>query len=797
MKNIWRNYKTYIKNVLTSSKIYIKNVFISGKTHIRNVLKSCKLHIKNVSKNCKMRRKSVLKSCRLHTTKILKGYKINIKSVFKIYKRDMKNILTSRATLSMILLLLLLPALYAWINIQAGWDPYLNTKGLSVAVVNLDSGSELRNVKVNIGNDVIKNLKTNQSIGWTFVSESEAQKGIKYGKYYASLTVPKDFSKDLLSVATSSNPTKAKLIYTVNEKRNAISPKITGKGATSLQEEITKTFIETASGTIFSFLTQVGVELEKNKPQVESVIDIMVSLDDKMPKIKKSLDNIYGQSVMFQTYMHKVQGDIPTISNELNNVLDITKTSNRYIEKSRDSLKAVSPIVKEDLSLIKDITDNAESSLTKVQDLTPSNDALMKDVLIKVRDQYRDGMQTIDNVSSLNKSMNNFLNSAVIDTLIDNLSSVRNEMANQQNDINSMISTLDRGNSVLTSDISAAMRGANKTSKSMNNLTDKFDTTIDPKIDDALKNITKLSNNAVVMLQGVQDNMPTVNKLLGETVNKVDSKVNSLKKIKDSFPKTQENMHLNAEKLKSLTSDEKLNDIILMLKKDGKKESDFLSSPINLKQNSIYPIPNYGSAMSAFYTTLAIWVGALIMFSFLSVEVKEFEGGIPINTREKFLGRYFTLLSIGIVQALVTIGGNLFLLKTYAVSPIILTLFGVYVSIVFITLMYATVCIFGNIGKALIVVVMVLQISASGGTFPVELLGTFSQYIHPMLPFTYAIGGMREAIAGIIPEVLMNNVVTLGKYFVVSLLLGLLLQERMTKITSHSARQFDESGLAE
>ncbi|MBW9156962.1 YhgE/Pip domain-containing protein [Clostridium tagluense] len=709
----------------------------------------------------------------------------------------MKNILTSRATLSMILLLLLLPALYAWINIQAGWDPYLNTKGLSVAVVNLDSGSELRNVKVNIGNDVIKNLKTNQSIGWTFVSESEAQKGIKYGKYYASLTVPKDFSKDLLSVATSSNPTKAKLIYTVNEKRNAISPKITGKGATSLQEEITKTFIETASGTIFSFLTQVGVELEKNKPQVESVIDIMVSLDDKMPKIKKSLDNIYGQSVMFQTYMHKVQGDIPTISNELNNVLDITKTSNSYIEKSRDSLKAVSPIVKEDLSLIKDITDNAESSLTKVQDLTPANDALMKDVLIKVRDQYRDGMQTIDNVSSLNKSMNNFLNSAVIDTLIDNLSSVRNEMANQQNDINSMISTLDRGNSVLTSDISAAMRGANKTSKSMNNLTDKFDTTIDPKIDDALKNITKLSNNAVVMLQGVQDNMPTVNKLLGETVNKVDSKVNSLKKIKDSFPKTQENMHLNAEKLKSLTSDEKLNDIILMLKKDGKKESDFLSSPINLKQNSIYPIPNYGSAMSAFYTTLAIWVGALIMFSFLSVEVKEFEGGIPINTREKFLGRYFTLLSIGIVQALVTIGGNLFLLKTYAVSPIILTLFGVYVSIVFITLMYATVCIFGNIGKALIVVVMVLQISASGGTFPVELLGTFSQYIHPMLPFTYAIGGMREAIAGIIPEVLMNNVVTLGKYFVVSLLLGLLLQERMTKITSHSARQFNESGLAE
>ncbi|MGV8982952.1 YhgE/Pip family protein [Clostridium sp.] len=775
MKNILKGYKLYIKSTLRNSKASINSALRSSKIYIESILINLKTHIKSK----------------------FKSHKINTKSVFRVYNRDINNILTSPATLTMIFLLTLLPALYAWFNIQAGWDPYLNTKGLSVAVVNLDKGSELRDVKVNIGNDVIKNLKTNQSIGWTFVSDSEAKEGIKYGKYYASLTIPKEFSKDLLSVATSTDPTKAKLIYTVNEKRNAISPKITGKGATALQEEITRTFIETASGTIFSFLTQVGVELEKNKPQLESVIDMLVNVDEKMPKIKSSLNNIYGQSVLLQTYMHKAQGDIPVISDQLDNILGITKANNGYIEKSKDSLKAVSPIVKEDLSLINDMAGTAESSLTQVQDLVPSNNALTKDVLVKVRDQYRDAIQTIDNVSSLNKSVNNFLNSSVINTLIDNLSNVKNEMANQQNDIDSMISTLDRGNPVLTSDISAAIRGANKTSNLMNNLTNNFDTTVDPKIDAALKNITKLSTNAVGMLQGVKDDIPAVNKLLGETTTNIDSKVNSLKKINDSFPKTAQDMHSTTEELKSLTSDEKLNEIILMLKKDGKKESDFLSSPIELKQNRIYPIPNYGSAMSPFYTTLAIWVGALIMFSFLSVDVKDFKDGIPINTREKFLGRYFTLISIGIMQVLVTIAGNLFLLKTYVVSPVIFTLFAVYVSIVFITLMYATVCIFGNIGKALIVVVMVLQISASGGTFPVELLGSFSQYIHPMLPFTYAIGGMREAVAGIIPEVLINDVITLGKYFVVSLFLGLLLQERMTKITSHSAKQFNESGLAE
>ncbi|MFT5871804.1 MAG: putative membrane protein, partial [Clostridium sp.] len=221
------------------------------------------------------------------------------------------------------------------------------------------------------------------------------------------------------------------------------------------------------------------------------------------------------------------------------------------------------------------------------------------------------------------------------------------------------------------------------------------------------------------------------------------------------------------------------------------------SSPIDLVENTIYPIPNYGSAMSAFYTTLAIWVGALIMFSFLSVDVKDYKNTIPINAKEKFLGRYFTFISIGAMQVLVTMSGNLFLLRTYAVSPVILVLFGLYVSIVFITIMYATVCIMGNIGKALLVVVMVLQISASGGTFPIEMLGTFSQYIYPMLPYNYAIGGMREAIAGILPAALITDVLTLGKFFIVSLLSGLLLQERMSKITEHSAKLFKESGFAD
>ena len=677
--------------------------------------------------------------------KIFKGPRINMKNVLKIYKRDIKSIISSYVTLIIVVGISCLPALYAWFNIQAGWDPYSKTKGLLVAVVNLDTGSKLKDTKVNIGNDLVKKLKTNESIGWTFVNESEATEGVKYGKYYASFVIPKDFSKDFLSITSYTDPIKAKLIYTVNEKENAVAPKITGSGATSLQEQITQTFIETASETLFTYLNQVGVDLAKDKPKLESLIDMVISADDNMPEIGSSIDNVYTEALMFQKLMKNVRSDIPTISGAIDNTLDLTKTGNTYAQKGKNSLQTVSPLVKADLALIKNKADDAESSLTDFQDSKSSNNS----VLIKARDKYTDGIQKIDNVLALNKSINNSLNSSVIGNFINRLTSVKNEMTKQKADVNSMIDTVDHGNTVLTSDITAAVQGANKASGLINNTMNLFDRETSDVIDDAMNNASGLSTGATSMLQNMQGNMPLITSMLDQTNTQFDAGIDGLKEIKDKFPSLQKDIHSNAQKLKKVTDDKKINELIKILKRDGKKESDFLANPIELVQNRVYPIPNYGSAMTPFYTILAIWVGAFILVSILSVHIKDFKDGTLLTTKEKFLGRYFTFVSIGILQALITIAGNLFILKTYVVSPIILTLFGVYVSIVFTTIIYTFVSVLGNGGKALTMIALVLQVSGSGGTFPIELLGDFFQYINPMMPFTYAIGGMREATAGI------------------------------------------------
>lgn len=248
--------------------------------------------------------------------------------------------------------------------------------------------------------------------------------------------------------------------------------------------------------------------------------------------------------------------------------------------------------------------------------------------------------------------------------------------------------------------------------------------------------------------------------------------------------------------MRSLNDDEKLNEIVKLLKRDAKKESEFLSDPIELKQNRVYAIPNYGSAMAPFYTTLALWVGAFILLALLTVKVKSFKADIKLTVGEQFLGRYLTFATIAIMQALVTILGNLFLLKTYATSPIVYIIFGIYISIVFIMIIYTLVSVLGNIGKALAMIALVLQVSASGGTFPIELMPSFFQAINPMLPFTYAIGGMREAVGGILPEVLIKNTLILSLYFIVSIIFGLLLKEKANKINEKFVKQFKDSGLA-
>ncbi|AYD40116.1 YhgE/Pip domain-containing protein [Clostridium fermenticellae] len=720
-----------------------------------------------------------------------------MKNIFRIFKRDLKNIFTNYVAIIIITALIILPSLYAWFNIAASWDPYSNTKNLSVAIVNLDQGSEFKNIKINVGKDVIAKLKNDQNIGWRFVSSEDAKKGVKTGKYYASITITKDFSKNLLSIINGNVIKKSELIYSVNEKINAIAPKITKNGATALEDEITRNFIQTCSDTVFSYLNQFGVELEHIKPQLQNIADIIMDMDKGMPKVGNYIDTAYTSSILFKQFLGDVQKNVSVVSDGLNKTVDIAEKSNNFMKKSKSSLEMIPSWIKSDLNSMKDSINNALDILKDIKPLIDNNQSEMRKKLVIIVDTCDSMIKKIDNNIELLNSINNYADSEIISNFIGRLSDLKNKFIDEESKLNKIIGYIDDGKEVSDEEINSILNEANEISNLATFINNDFSEDTFYRIESILEDISGLSSDGIEILQNAQKNIPTINSLIINAENGTNMGSNILKDIKDRFPEAAKHVHSDAEKIKNLTEDRRLNEVINIMERNAKMESDFLANPVEMKQERIYPIPNYGSAMAPFYTVLAIWVGAFILLSILSVGVNDFSNGIKVTPLESFFGRYLTFASITIMQALVVTLGNLFILKTYVLHPFWYVIYGIFVSIVFIMIVYTLVSVFGNIGKAITMIALVLQVSASGGTFPVELMSSFFRYINPLLPFTYAIGGMRELIGGILESTLIRDVTILCIYFLLALFMGIFFKEKINKLNKKFVKMFKQSGLVE
>ena len=213
-----------------------------------------------------------------------------LKNSLKIYKVDLSKICRNWVSLVVLGGLILLPSLYAWVNIYASWDPYGNTKGIKISVVNEDKGSSIKGSEVNIGTEVVSSLKENESLGWTFFeNREEALAELNKGNVYATIIIPEDFSKKILTLIDK-EPVKPQLEYYVNEKINAIAPKITDKGAATIQSQITSSFIETVADKVIEVMHSVGVEVDKQYPTIEKLENTIIGLQDKFPTLEVGLE---------------------------------------------------------------------------------------------------------------------------------------------------------------------------------------------------------------------------------------------------------------------------------------------------------------------------------------------------------------------------------------------------------------------------------------------------------------------------------------------------------------------------
>lgn len=711
-----------------------------------------------------------------------------MKNIFKIHFRDLKNVFSNWVALIVVLGLIILPSLYAWFNIKSSWDPYSNTKGIKVAVVNQDKGATLKGKKINLGSQIVDELKQNEQIGWKFMSEKEAEDGVKTGEFYASILIPESFTDKLLSILKD-KPEKPSLIYTVNEKKNAVAPKITQKGVTYLQNEVSKTFVKTVNGIIFDLFNQFGVELEKSKPKLKDLSEILFFIDSKIPDINKSLTEITEGVTTLEEFLVQINKDMPLIEDTLNKATRINKEGNEFLMQVSDNIPKILPFIKEDLILAKEIIVSTEEAISKATSLLERHGKKAEEVLLKVKDKYNLLIDKLNAITDFLNSLDKLKDKKVISRFVTKLEDIEDILNKRIETIDLILDGIDKGEKPLEK---IKELDNDKLSSMLDEIIDNFDTRVAPEIEDFSKDLVEVTENIDKIFMKTQDDLPEIKDILQKAQVGTIKGIEDLKILQEKLPSILISIHSVTEKLKKLDADEALNEIIKILKNDAKRESEFLASPINITEKKIYPIPNYGSAMTPFFTTLSLWVGALILVSILSVHVKENH-----NLFSVYFGRYLTFMSIALCQALIVSLGDIFILKAYVVNKLGFVLASMFISVIFTMIVYTLVSVFGNIGKALAVILLVLQISASGGTFPIEVTPLFFQHLNPFLPFTYAISLMREMVGGYIFEVVLSDIGILILYFLVSILIALLLKKKLSNINKYFVEKFKDSGLVE
>ena len=694
-------------------------------------------------------------------------------TIFRVFLSDVKRLRSNVVAIVIIMGLSIIPALYAWFNIMSNWDPYGTsaTSQMKVAVCSQDSGVEIGSLSLNVGDEVIAGLKENTTIGWVFTaSKDEALEGVNSGDYYAALIVPESFTTDFISFL-GGDPKNPTIAYYENSKKNAIATKITGKAKTAVQEQVNQKVIS----TLTEVLTESGKILAEND---ENGVDIVVSTADQLDELDSSL----------QTYV-----------NILNTFSLVTASAS-------------------------DLAESAQSLLINTQGIFDSS----QDSVSNMQSSVLSGAQTADTVSSLigisldSVEQDLTLLSDQMDTLTvgDSFDSIRNQVDTAKTMSKSTISVLkdifgetdqyvsavDKSFKQLNTDLKAFKKDANVTAQSLKHLK----RTIKADIKDCKNSIRKIRNTyqyqvqpdvsrsvlrmeqALIqtgkMLNNIESSFGTIDRALESYQTTLDSGTDDITATKDYIVSLQSDIRKLSKSLRALSGDEQYNEMMDLLKNDPTRMASFMASPVSMETKAVYPIETYGSAMAPFYTVLAIWVGALILVALIHVKVAPVEN-LKVRPWQAFFGRYITFFLIGQAQTVITVLGDLFYVNIQCPHPFLFWLASAASSFVFTLLIYSLTVAMGNVGEAVAVIVMVIQVAGAGGTFPIEVLPEVYQMIYKFLPFTYCMNALRECVGGLYKNDYWMDLRALGIYILISLFIGLVVAvplRRLNKVIERS-----------
>lgn len=710
-------------------------------------------------------------------------YDPQVRNSWRIFTRDVGRLFHQRKAWVIVVGVLITPALYAWFNINAFWDPYANTENIGVAVVNLDEGStsELTG-SLDVGAQVVDQLADDTQLGWQFMDEDEAQAAVRSGDVYAAIVIPADFSANLLSI-TSGDFTQPTLRYYVNEKASAIAPKITDAGASGIDDQITSSFRGQVAEAVTEILKDAGEDTELRLLNARD--DTLNAFDEATATITSAREDI-GQLASglgdARSTLSSAQGALDDIDATLSDVQSAIAQAQSIISEAQQQVVAFTDAATsayvDGATLLADASAQAHVSVTA---LTQAFEQAGVQV-----DSAIDGMtavvaanadaiarlQALVDDASLDPTVTARLTEVI--TQLQSRNQADQDLLTQLSDLNSDAAASTAALQSAADALDAAVQDAKRSASGIRSL---LMTTV-PALNQAMSALSTSAGAFSAALSAQQTQLAQAGTLLGALDDQLVTTVAALESLDGNLEGIQTGISTARTDVLALGSASAMSALSTLTGLDKAQIADFVASPVEVSEVDVFPVDTYGSAMAALFTNLSLWIGAFVLMVIFKVEV-DTEGIEDITVREAYLGRFLLLAGMVTLQALIVTIGNL-IIGVQTVSAVAFVGTGVLVGLAYLSIIYALCVAFGHVGRGLAILLVIMQIPGASGLYPIEMMPGFFRTIYPFLPFTYGIDAFRETIGGFYGAHYWKYLGTLAIFVVLAFILGLVLRSRLT-----------------
>ena len=686
-----------------------------------------------------------------------------MRNIWTVFKTDIRTLSKCFFACVVVVAIALLPSLYAWLNIYSNWDPYGNTGGISIAVASLDEGyTDADGTYENKGDDVVADLREATSINWVIVdTEEEAKGGVESGDYYAAVVIDKQFSRNMYRMLTDWTG-KPAITYYENAKKNAVATKITDTAVETLKRSISENYLEVVIDGIMEQSNLLAADLTADDPEA-AVKGVLYQAQDLLHACGRMMDafEAAGGSGVSESSAAALEAAVASINKNLPDGAQLQQTAAEIQLQLNTALARVERAL-----------DRLNSAIGNAPEL-PSAQQLLRDAAAQL-EKAADTLETW--AAGLEDS-----GTEAGKTQAEAARQTAAECRKTAKQLRALAESPDSAD--LLADCDALVKSIRTmvdkipvTSKALQKELD----TVAGQVADTMEGMAALAGDAKAMKTA-----------LAETADAVGD---TMALLRPATEKLLTSLESTIDDLEGLTTDEYMDTLVNILGGDPAVYGQYFPEMVQTSVNAVYPIANYGSAMTPFYTVLAIWVGGVILSSLIKIHART-EGLIDPKPAELYFGRYLFFFVLSQIQAAVIVTGDLYILKVQCLHPGMLYLTGALTAFTFSLLIYSLALSFGDVGKAIVVVIMVMQIAGSSGTFPIELLPAIYQKIYRFFPFPYAIDAMRECICGMYGNYYWQQIGFLLLFAAAALLIGLLVRRPFMGLNRFMEEKLEETEL--